>query len=80
MVVCALGKMMAMIESHESCPVQQAHQVIEARLSDGSCVLGIEGLWATGTEVRPDLDYIADFSPDGLGDLGLRQGVSSNAY
>lgn len=62
--------MMAMIESHQRYPVQQAQQVIAERLSDGSCVLGIEGLWVNGTEVRPDLDYIADFSPDGLQDLG----------
>ena len=64
-----LGKMADLTKSHERYPVHQAQQVITDRLSGGSSVLGIEGLWVRGNEVRPDLDYIADFSPDGLTDL-----------
>ena len=58
-----------MTKSHERYPVHQAQQVITDRVSGGSSVLGIEGPWVRGNEVRPDLDYIADFRPDGLTDL-----------
>ena len=56
--------------SHERYPVQQAQQVIEECISGGSCVLGFEGRWVNGYEIRPDLDYVAEFSPDGPWGLG----------
>jgi hypothetical protein len=62
--------MVAMADAHERFPVAQAEQVIADRVSAGSLVLGIEGLWVAENEVRADINYIADFSPNGLGDVG----------
>lgn len=50
-------------------PVDEALRVVEERLAGGSAVLGVDGLWVEDDGVRPDLDYIADFSPHGLQDL-----------
>lgn len=57
-----------MTDSHERFPIQEAEQVIADRIAGGSAVLGIDGLWIRDNEVWPDLNYIADFSPDGLTD------------
>lgn len=59
-----------MTDSHERYPIREAEQVIADRITGGSAVLGIEGLWVRNREIRPDLNYIADFSPDGLTDQG----------
>jgi len=74
-----------MTDSHERYPIQQAEQVIADRVASGSSVLGVEGLWVIENEVRPDLNYIADFSPDGLTDLNaitetLRQWPRDDAF
>ena len=49
-------------------PVSQAKEVITARLGSGWSLLGLEGLWVEEEGVRPDLAYIFDGSPEGLGD------------
>jgi hypothetical protein len=49
-------------------PVSQAKEIITARLDQGWSRLGLEGLWVEEDGVRPDLAYIFDGSPEGLGD------------
>jgi len=53
-VRCPLGKMAAS-PSHERLSVYQAQQVTRDRLSGGSSVLGMDGLWVHANELRPDL-------------------------
>ena len=53
---------------HDRYRIEEADRVIADRIAGGSAVLGIDGLWVRDGEALPDLDYIADFSPDGLTD------------
>ena len=57
-----------MNESRERYPIHEAQQVISDRVTSGSSVLGIAGVWVVGDDVRPDPQYVADLDPGGSND------------
>lgn len=59
-----------MAETKERYPIEEAERVIADRVSRGSTVLAIEGVWVRDGDAhpKPDPEYTADLSPDGLTD------------
>lgn len=60
--------MVAMAATSDRYPVQQAQLVIADRVADGSRVSEVRGLWVFDEDIRPDPDYLLEFSPDSSGD------------